>query len=173
MKKVFILSLITVIVFTISCESKKARTALLPSVSGKAGEVVLVMKEKYKGRNINKEYHQFLHGVYKHEIIKGLEKIGDLAKKNNIPVVFMIHPNFEKNNDFNVYSYQNIHNFLTLAAKHAGLNVVDLLEYYKPYKPFDIKNHCPTWYDPWHPNAKGHEIAAQAIVERIVSLGLI
>ncbi|RLD61582.1 MAG: hypothetical protein DRJ01_07655 [Bacteroidetes bacterium] len=65
MKKLFILSLITVIVFTISCESKKARTALLPSVSGKAGEVVLVMKEKYKGSEIGKDFKKlFSQEVY-------------------------------------------------------------------------------------------------------------
>lgn len=67
MKKLFILSLITVIVFTISCESKKARTALLPSVSGKAGEVVLVMKEKYKdsdiGKDFKKLYSQEVYGL--------------------------------------------------------------------------------------------------------------
>jgi hypothetical protein len=76
MKKIFILSLITVIVFTISCDNKKTRTALLPSVSGKAGEVVIVMKEKYKegkiGKNFKKLFSQEVYGLPQSEPILNL-----------------------------------------------------------------------------------------------------
>ncbi len=67
MKKIIILSLITVVFFAISCESKKARTALLPSVSGKAGEVVVVMNKSYRkteiGKSFKKVFSQDIYGL--------------------------------------------------------------------------------------------------------------
>ena len=55
------------IFFTISCDKKKTKTALLPSVSGKAGEIVLVMNKSYKeteiGENFKKLYSQEIYGL--------------------------------------------------------------------------------------------------------------
>ena len=65
MKKLIILSLISVLFLTISCESKKARNALLPSVTGKAGEVVVVMDKSYQGTEIGKDFRKvFSQDVY-------------------------------------------------------------------------------------------------------------
>lgn len=57
-------------------------------------------------------------------------------------------------------------------AKKSGMYVVDLLEEYKKYKPFELKIPSSSWYDPWHPNEKGHRIAANVLFDKILSAKL-
>lgn len=125
------------------------------------------IKEKIKSKNCDKEYHKLLHCVYWDQIESNINQIGHISEKNNVPIIFLIHPVFEKNKDFNIYSLNLLHKKLSKAASKSGLIVLDLLDAYKAYNPDEIKLHNKKWYDPWHPNVKGHMIVAEYIYNNI------
>ena len=118
------------------------------------------INEAIKAIPCDKEYHQHLHCVYWDEISANLNQIGDISQSNNIPVIFLIHPIFEDNNDFSQYSLLNIHQKLTEAADKAGLISIDLLNVFEQYPSEELKLQPQ---DPWHPNEEGHQIIADVI----------
>ncbi len=125
------------------------------------------LKEKNRGRHCGSEYHELLHCVYWNQVESNIVKIGSLTKQKNIPVLFLIHPVFDKDRDFGHYSLMSVHNKLREATQKAGLIPLDILDAYKPYPPDELKVHSGERYDPWHPNAKGHLIAAESIYDKL------
>jgi lysophospholipase L1-like esterase len=128
---------------------------------------MFLLKEKKMGRRCGSEFHELLHCVYWDQIESNISQIGSLTKQKNIPVLFLIHPVFEKDRDFGHYSLTAVHSKLREAALKAGLIPLDLLDAYKPYQPDELRVHNGEQYDPWHPNAKGHLIAAESIYDKL------
>ncbi|MBI5408260.1 MAG: SGNH/GDSL hydrolase family protein [Nitrospirae bacterium] len=126
-----------------------------------------------KIKNCDKEYHKRLHCVYWDQVELNIAKIGQVSKSNNIPVLFLIHPIFEEGKDFNTYTLTALHKKLTDIASKSGLITLDLLDAFKPYNPDEVKQHSSTWYDPWHPNAKGHMIIADYVYNKTIEKRLI
>jgi hypothetical protein len=63
------------------------------------------------------------------------------------------------------YSLTPVHTMLHTMATLAGLVVWDLYDAFRAYDPQELKVVSNTrWYDPWHPNSKGHTIIAEYIV---------
>lgn len=132
------------------------------------------MREKIKGKGCDKEYHKFLHRVYRDQVESYIDQLGQISMQHGIPVIFLIHPVFEKDKSFNSYSLVPLHNRLKDAALKAGLIPLDLLNAFRPYNPEDISLHSKTpWYDPWHPNAKGQKIIADYIYRRLMEMHII
>jgi len=113
------------------------------------------------------EFHKLLHCVYWDQIEPNIFKIGSLTRKKNVSVLFLIHPVFEKDRNFENYSLTALHDKLRETAVKAGLTALDLLDAYKLYRPEDLKVHNAGNYDPWHPNAKGHLIIAESIYNKL------
>ena len=61
-----------------------------------------------------------------------------------------------------------MHDNLAKVASDNNLKVYDLLEEYSKYDVNDIKRHNKEWYDPWHPNAKGHRIIADYLYNKLL-----
>ena len=118
------------------------------------------INETIKSIPCDKEYHQQLHCVYWDEISANIAEIGEVSRTNNIPVLFLIHPIFEENNDFSEYSLLNIHQQLESATDQANLIPIDLLQVYQQYPAEQLKLQPQ---DPWHPNEEGHQVIADAI----------
>ena len=91
-----------------------------------------------------------------------------ISSKENVPVIFLIHPIFEKHG-FEKYSLAGVHKNLANEAFKNNLMVFDLLDEYKKYNSEEIKIDVKGWFDPWHPNAKGHEITAECLYERVLT----
>jgi lysophospholipase L1-like esterase len=131
---------------------------------------MFILKEKNRARDCGSEFHELLHCVYRNQVESNIVKIGSLTKQNNIPVLFLIHPVFEKDNNFGNYSLTAVHHQLREAASKAGLVTLDILDAYKPYSSEELRNpngeQYDPWYDPWHPNAKGHLIIAEYIYNK-------
>jgi hypothetical protein len=89
------------------------------------------MREKIKSYKCEKEFHKFLHCAYRHQIEAHIRKIGDIAKKRHIPIIFLIHPIFEKGKTYAEYSLIPIHTMLNAMATSAGLIVWDLYEAFR------------------------------------------
>jgi hypothetical protein len=126
------------------------------------------LHEKIKSYTCEKEFHKFLHCAYRHQIEAHIRKIGDIARKKHIPIVFLIHPIFEKGKTYAAYSLMPIHTMLNAMATSAGLIVWDLYEAFRDYDPQEIRVASNAQgYDPWHPNIKGHTIIAEYLYEKL------
>lgn len=125
------------------------------------------LNERIKGRNCVDEYHARLHCIYANQVSENIKTIGMESALNNVPVLFMIHPVFEKNNNFKNYSLTPIHDRLSGLAVEAGLDTIDLLEAHKQHLPssLHITGYADGWWDPWHPNIKGHKLIADQLVQ--------
>jgi len=134
---------------------------------------LFALRERWKGRDCEKEFHAYLHCVYWNQVASNLERIGRVCRQHGVPVVFVIHPVFQKIDDYSHYTLRPLHQRLAEAAARNGFTTVDLLGAFEPYKPDELRIERPDWYDPWHPNALGHEIIAEFIERALSTHGLI
>jgi hypothetical protein len=124
--------------------------------------------EKIKSYQCEKEFHKFLHCAYRPQIDANIRKIGDIATQRHIPIIFLIHPIFEKGKTYAEYSLTPIHTMLRTMATSAGLIVWDLYDVFREYDPQELRVVSNTQgYDPWHPNIKGHTIIAEYLYEKL------
>lgn len=136
-------------------------------------EKLFFLRERWRAAGCRQEYHAVLHCAYRRKIESDIAQVGSLSREKGVPGWFVIHPVFEQGVSFREYSLAWIHEDLARAARGAGLTVIDLLEAYRPYDPEDLKQPDPPgWHDPWHPNARGHRIAAEYLGARLVAEGL-
>lgn len=134
---------------------------------------IFIALEKRKGRSCEKEYHELLHCVYWQQVETHIKQIGDISKKENIPIFFLIHPLIQKNKSYKEYSLTALHRKIGSVATDAGLIVLDVLDAYQPFHSGDVTQFVEGGYDPWHPNANGHRIIADDIFDRIRDGGYI
>jgi len=126
------------------------------------------VQEKIRGYRCEKEFHKFLHCAYRHQIEAHIRKIGDIARDRHIPIIFLIHPIFEQGKTYADYSLTPIHTMLQAMATSAGLMVWDVYDAFRAYDPQELKVESNTrWYDPWHPNIRGHTIIAEYLYEKL------
>jgi len=131
-------------------------------------KAIFQVREKIKGYTCEKEFHKFLHCAYRHQIEAHIRKIGDLARERHTPIIFLIHPIFEKGKTYAEYSLTPIHTMLQTMATSAGLIVWDVYDAFRAYDPQELRVVSNTrWYDPWHPNSKGHTIIAEYLYEKL------
>jgi len=128
-----------------------------------------ILKEKLKGRECPKEFHAFLQCAYWDNIVKDVKEIGAVIHRKKIPLIFVIHPVFEKDKNFHQYSLIEEHHKLAELALQEGLVPLDLLDVFKPHNPLELKQTGPNpgVFDPWHPNARGHYVIAEALIKAV------
>ena len=122
---------------------------------------LFIMSEKLSMSGCEREYHALLHCVYWEQVDTDIGKIAQISKQNGIPIIFLIHPVFKKNGDYDNYPLAPLHAKLGEAASKSGLPVLDLLNAYRLYKPYEL---AIAGSDSWHPNEKGHRVAADALL---------
>ncbi|MFP4119387.1 MAG: SGNH/GDSL hydrolase family protein [Candidatus Woesearchaeota archaeon] len=110
------------------------------------------------------EFHKFAHCVYWKDIKGNIAGINKLASREEAEVLFMIHPVFKASDFQEGYGYDTEHEKLSREARKNGFYVLDILEAYQPYEVSELKL-SPD--DPWHPNARGHEIVAEELFKKI------
>jgi hypothetical protein len=124
--------------------------------------------ERVKGYKCEKEFHTFLHCVYHTQIEENIRKIGTTAVTRHIPIIFLIHPIFEKGKTYVEYSLLPVHRMLHAMATSAGIMVWDLYDVFRDYHPEELKvTSNSQWYDPWHLNLKGHIVVAEYLYEKL------
>lgn len=141
----------------------KPKVFILHFISKKIFE----LHEQRSKKKCEKEYHLLLHCVYWKEIEKYLHRIGEIAKIKEIPIMFLVHPIFEKHRSFENSELASLYERLKNTALQEGMFPVDLLEAYKPYKMDDLRQIQTNWYDPWHPNSKGHQVIANYLTNAL------
>jgi len=103
-----------------------------------------------------KEYHQQIHSYYEKQTRNQFQRLGQISKKNHIPILVAITPVFHFMKD-QPYPWQNIHNDLKQLCIKNNLKFLDLKQ------GFINKNSSDFALDQWHPNKSGHEIIAQTL----------
>src|SRR3989344_96578 len=98
---------------------------------------------------------------------KSLKEIAALGKIKNFQVLVVIFPFFANLDDS--YLWSDAHLQIESFCKSQDIQVVDLLPYFKGYRPSTL------WVSliDSHPNTKAHQIAAEAIYEEIVRNNLL
>ncbi len=123
--------------------------------------------EKFRASGCSREYHELLHCAYWSEVEANIGRIAGLTGGDDVPVIFVIHPIIEENGSYDSYSLEALHRQLGEAADGEGLYTLDLLDAYRPYAPAELAFPRNPGHDLWHPNAKGHRIAASALRDYI------
>ena len=90
-----------------------------------------------------------------------------MSSEQGVPVVFLIHPVFERKGGFDQYTLAPVRQNLAQHASASGLFVLDLLETYAAYIPGELAQPTAEGLDPWHPNEMGHRLAAEALLDYI------
>jgi len=86
-----------------------------------------------------------------------------LAARSRVPALVALFPSFGQ--PFARYRYSDFHRVAATAAREAGLDVVDLLECFRPYNFRDVR------VDVVHPSPLGHRVAAHGIADALCGLG--
>ena len=130
------------------------------------------VSENAKRKECGEEFHQLMHCAYREEIVSNIAELGALSEDAKIPVLFAIHPVFEKDGDFEEYGYASIHADLSRIVSSEGMMVVDLAEAMQGFAPDQLHQENDYWFDPWHPNELGHRLTAEYLTRPVVvSLG--
>ena len=92
-----------------------------------------------------------------------LEGIRELCRKQDVPLLVVMFPFFHQLNGD--YPFQPIHDLVRSYCESAGVPLIDLRESFRGYDGPELWVH-PS--DP-HPNEIAHQVAAQAVFERLRS----
>jgi lysophospholipase L1-like esterase len=130
-----------------------------------------LLRERIAARGCPQEFHALLHCVYADRVAADLARIGALAREHATPTLFVIHPVFERDHGFDDATLAPVYADLARGAHAAGMAVVDLREAYAGHAPDELRHTDRSWFDPWHPNARGHALAAEAIERALREMG--
>ena len=130
-------------------------------------------RERIAARGCPDEFHLLLHCAYADRVSAALARIGELSAARHTPVLLVIHPVFEREPANGDPGFAPLHAELAREARAAGLAVVDLRDAYARYAPGELQQTSRDWFDPWHPNARGHAVAAEAIEAELRGSGLL
>jgi len=128
-------------------------------------------KQSLAGRNCSREFHAFLHCAFWKDVEANLRRIAGVAGKHHVPVMLVVLPIFEDKPSFDDYALADVHARLADAARHEGIETIDVLDAFRPYAPAELKLHSDAYFDPWHLNAKGHRVTANFILDRLTVTG--
>jgi lysophospholipase L1-like esterase len=123
-------------------------------------------RERFAARACPDDFHLLLHCAYADRVSASLARIGALSASRHTPVLFVIHPVFQREPARTDSELAALHAELASEARAAGLAVVDLREAYAREAPGELQQE-KGWFDPWHPNARGHAVAAKAIAAEL------
>jgi len=101
-----------------------------------------------------------------------LEGIGNLTKEEGIPVLFVMHPLLHHstiNMDYDSPLFE-IHNKVRKLAEKQGFIVIELFDYVKDKKLYDLR--LKSMYD-YHPDVLYYDTAAEAIYKKLMEEKLI
>lgn len=96
-------------------------------------------------------------------VVDGLREIGATARRLEAPAILVVFPLFLAD-DWQRPAVAPFHRQVAAAATDAGLEVVDLAEVFAAHPVADLRL---AEGDIYHPNARGHRLAADALYRRL------
>ena len=113
------------------------------------------------------DYIRYLHAPERNKwqsVVTAFARIGALTRERGTRVLVVIFP-LLPTDGWAGYPYGDLHSQVTKAARQEGFEVVDLLPVFLRHPPSDLR----VSREDGHPNALGHELAAQAIADAITA----
>ena len=125
----------------------------------------------FEATGFRKSYYQTIIDAFNSENNKEFNKLyfkelKELSQNNNATLIIVVFPFIYKLDD---YPFAMPHGFIAQAGDEYGITVLDLLPY---FKNLDEKKLIANRYDN-HPNELGHQIAADAIYEKLIKLKIV
>ena len=114
------------------------------------------------------DYIRYLHAPDREKwrsVVTAFGKIGALTRERGARVLVVIFPILQVDG-WTGYPYADLHLQVMEAARKEGFEVVDLLPVFMRYPPSELRLSV----EDAHPNARGHELAAQAIADASLPL---
>ncbi len=96
---------------------------------------------------------------------ESLKTIADLSHARDIKIVLMIFPVLFRLND--KYPFSQSHDLIRSEAQKYGFHIIDMLDIYRQYETESLTLGNG---DGIHPNTFGHEVAAEALYQSLISL---
>jgi lysophospholipase L1-like esterase len=117
-------------------------------------------------RRKQKDYYSFHYSENRDVVYETILKMRDLLGRHGVDFRVAIVPVFDFEDDnFDSYKYNTIHREINEFLTRSGIQVFDLVETFKK-QSLDPKDYA---YDVWHPNEKGHEVIANALLEFVLA----
>jgi len=99
-------------------------------------------------------------------VVEGFQRIAACAKTRNAPVLLVIWPFFLEEGWLSGGSGA-FHDQVSKAGRAVGFEILDLIEAFRDHSVFDLRERAG---DIFHPNLKGHQMAAKAIESKVRSM---
>ena len=97
-----------------------------------------------------------------------VDRFADTCRAADVPVLVAVFPAFWSYDSFEQYPWSPVHTQVVQAFEARGVQAFDLV----PYFAAAGLTAASAKVDDEHPNARGHEVAAQAIAEQLQQRGL-
>ena len=123
------------------------------------------LKNHEKQKDIYIEYHNDLERW--NYLTQQIDDLKFIANSNDFNVLVVVFPILD---DFNNYKWAELHQKLDDMFASKGFYVLDI---YNNFKEYDANSLRVAPKDPWHPNAEGHQIVADAIYDKLINGGII
>jgi hypothetical protein len=115
------------------------------------------------------EFHAFLHCAYAGEVEDLFVALGEWQTETGVPVIVIVHPVIERDGSPKRYSLEEVHRRLIALAAANHLAAIDLLDAYRGRSFEEIGlGFDANWYDIYHPNRFGHELAARHLRDELL-----
>ncbi|HZR79949.1 MAG TPA: SGNH/GDSL hydrolase family protein [Candidatus Binatia bacterium] len=121
------------------------------------------------------EFHEFLHCAYRDEVRATFAQLARFGAASGVPIVVAIHPLIERDGSPETYPLADLHEVLRRLASNDGLTVVDLVPAYRgaTWQEIGVGYDERGWFDCYHPNAWGHELAGRYLLSQLVKRSLV
>lgn len=122
--------------------------------------------QRARSQGCPEEYHKKIHCQFWDHVTENFKTIAELSK--DLKVIMMIHPVFEEDG-FQEYELTELHENLATEARLNGFECIDILDDYQVRADENFARSDPSsdWFDPWHPNAAGHQVVAERLASEI------
>lgn len=134
-------------------------------------------RERIQAMGEDQEYHRLLHSIYRSQVRGHIEKLAQVTRQADVPVLLLIVPvletwKLEAAPEYVItpmdYSLLDVHTLVARWALQNGLGVVEGLDAYMGKRLADLI--LEDW-DMWHPNAVGHEDLALQVQKHMLRHG--
>lgn len=120
-------------------------------------------KERFGGGDLYAYYH-FEGEARWNSVLTAFDRMRAAAEAAHVRILLVVFPVYLGFPSFELYLHGFLHDKVVAAASERGFATLDLLAAFRASgaKPEEVRA------DPEHPNARGHAIAARAILEKLV-----
>jgi lysophospholipase L1-like esterase len=126
-------------------------------------------------RHCPEEQHRRLHCVYAEQVDALFATLGRIQSERGVPIVVLLQPLIEEHGAPETYGFADLHSWLATHAASHGIASIEVLPAYLGHSWGEIGNGISKtgWFDCYHPNHAGHELAAHYLFAELLRRGFL